>query len=122
MFTLYELVAGRDYWLGRVLRRFPRPDVERMAATFGFLNWLFTLRSTINEALMINTDEFYLSYVDDPLLKERMDFVEELVKSKSDLMSLGAFSMIEGAVLYSSFAFLKPSKLKVRTSERSTRD
>lgn len=36
LFTLYELVAGRDYWLGRVLRRFPRPDVERMAATFGF--------------------------------------------------------------------------------------
>ncbi|PZQ78019.1 ribonucleotide reductase of class Ia (aerobic), beta subunit [Pseudomonas phage vB_PaeP_FBPa8] len=36
LFTLYELVAGRDYWLGRVLKTFPRPDIERMAATFGF--------------------------------------------------------------------------------------
>ena len=114
LFTLYELVAGRDYWLGRVLRRFPRPDVERMAATFGFFELAVhaPFYNKINEALMINTDEFYLSYVDDPLLKERMDFVEELVKNKSDLMSLGAFSMIEGAVLYSSFAFLKHFQAK----------
>lgn len=36
LFTLYELVAGRDYWLGRIMRRFPRPDIQRMASTFGF--------------------------------------------------------------------------------------
>lgn len=114
LFTLYELVAGRDYWLGRVMRRFPRPDIERMAATFGFFELAIhaPFYNKINEALMLNTDEFYLSYVNDPLLKERMEFVEELVKSKSDLMSLGAFSMIEGAVLYSSFAFLKHFQAK----------
>lgn len=109
LFTLYELVAGRDYWLGRVMRRFPRPDIQRMASTFGFfeLNVHAPFYNKINEALMINTDEFYLSYVNDPILKERMEFVEGLVTHKSDLVSLGAFSMIEGAVLYSSFAFLK---------------
>lgn len=109
LFTLYELVAGRDYWLGRVMRRFPRPDIERMASTFGFfeLNIHAPFYNKINEALMINTDEFYMSYVDDPVLKERMDFVEGLVCHKDDLVSLAAFSMVEGAVLYSSFAFLK---------------
>lgn len=114
LFTLYELVAGRDYWLGRVMRRFPRPDIERMAATFGFFELAIhaPFYNKINEALMLNTDEFYLSYVNDPLLKERMEFVEGLVSSKSDLMSLGAFSMIEGAVLYSSFAFLKHFQAK----------
>lgn len=114
LFTLYELVAGRDYWLGRVMRRFPRPDIERMAATFGFFELAVhaPFYNKINEALMINTDEFYMSYVDDPVLSDRMRFVEELVSGKSDLMSLGAFSMIEGAVLYSSFAFLKHFQAK----------
>jgi len=109
LFTLYELVAGRDYWLGRVMRRFPRPDIERMAATFGFfeLNVHAPFYNKINEALLINTDDFYTSYVDDPILKERMEYVEGVVTSDDDLLSLGAFSMIEGAVLYSSFAFLK---------------
>lgn len=109
LFTLYELVAGRDYWLNRIMKRYPRPDINRMASTFGFfeLNVHAPFYNKINEALMLNTDEFYLSYIDDPLLKERMDFIESLVTDKDDLISLGAFSMIEGAVLYSSFAFLK---------------
>jgi ribonucleotide reductase beta subunit family protein with ferritin-like domain len=36
-----------------------------------------------------------------------MEFIESVVCDKDDLVSLGAFSMVEGAVLYSSFAFLK---------------
>lgn len=114
LFTLYELVAGRDYWLNRVMKRFPRPDIERMASTFGFfeLNVHAPFYNKINEALMLNTDEFYMSYVDDPMLKERMDFVEGVVTQENDLLSLGAFSMIEGAVLYSSFAFLKHFQAK----------
>lgn len=114
LFTLYELVAGRDYWLGRIMRRFPRPDIQRMASTFGFfeLNVHAPFYNKINEALMINTDAFYMSYVDDPVLKERMDFVDGLVTDKSDLLSLGSFSMVEGAVLYSSFAFLKHFQAK----------
>lgn len=109
LFTLYELVAGRDYWLGRVMNRFPRPDVERMATTFGFfeLNVHAPFYNKINEALLLNTDEFYEEYVDDPVLKERMDYIDGIVSSDNDLLSLGAFSMIEGAILYSSFAFLK---------------
>lgn len=114
LFTLYELVAGRDYWLNRVMKGFPRPDIERMASTFGFfeLNVHAPFYNKINEALMLNTDDFYMSYVDDPLLKERMDFVEAIVTHGNDLLSLGAFSMIEGAVLYSSFAFLKHFQAK----------
>lgn len=46
LFTLYELVAGRDYWLGRVMRRFPRPDIERMATTFGFFELAIHAPST----------------------------------------------------------------------------
>lgn len=109
LFTLYELVAGRDYWLNRIMKRFPRPDIQRMASTFGFfeLNVHAPFYNKINEALMLNTDAFYASYADDPTLNARMEFVEGLVTSKDDLLSLGSFSMVEGAVLYSNFAYLK---------------
>lgn len=109
LFTLYEIVAGRDYWLNRIMKRFPRPDIQRMASTFGFfeLNVHAPFYNKINEALLLNTDAFYASYVDDPVLKARMDFIEDLVVAKDDLLSLGSFSMVEGAVLYSNFGYLK---------------
>ena len=109
LFTLYELFAGRDYWLGRVMRMFPRPDIERMASTFGFFELAVhaPFYNKINEALHLNTDEFYLSYAKDPLLLERMQFVESIINDEDDLVSLAAFSLVEGAVLYSSFAFIK---------------
>jgi ribonucleotide reductase beta subunit family protein with ferritin-like domain len=57
--------------------------------------------------LHLNTDEFYLDYVNDPVLKERMDFVDSIASSKNDLISLAGFCLIEGSVLYSSFSYLK---------------
>ena len=34
LFTLYELVAGRDYWLGRVMRRFPQVIPEHQLPSY----------------------------------------------------------------------------------------
>lgn len=109
LFTLYELVLGNEYWGGRFKRMFPRHDFRQMGNSFSFaeLNIHAPFYNKINEALMLNTDEFYTSYVDDPILKSRMEFVESLVCDPDDLVSVGAFSMIEGAVLYSAFAYLK---------------
>jgi ribonucleotide reductase beta subunit family protein with ferritin-like domain len=36
-----------------------------------------------------------------------MDFIDSIVSSKNDLVSLAGFSLVEGSILYSSFAFLK---------------
>src|SRR5690606_19685242 len=55
----------------------------------------------------IATDEYYASYREDPVLVDRMAFLDTLVDNPDDLLSLGVFAMMEGAVLYSSFAFLK---------------
>lgn len=109
LFTLYELFAGKDYWTGYAMKRFPRPEIQRMCAVFGAfeLGVHQPFYSRLNELLNLNTDEFYLSYVDDPILKARMDFVENMIASKDDLLSTAVFSLVEGVVLYSSFAFLK---------------
>lgn len=109
LFTLYELVAGNEYWGGRFKRMFPRHDFRQMANSFAFteINVHAPFYNKINEALMLNTDDFYTSYVNDPILKARMEFVESIVCDKDDLVSLGAFSMVEGGILYSAFAYLK---------------
>lgn len=113
LFTLYELVVGDEYWGGRFKRMFPRPEFRRMAAAFQFfeLSVHAPFYNDINNLLGLATDEFYSSYVKDPILKERMEFIDDIVSKKGDitddLMSLAVFSLVEGAVLYSSFAYLK---------------
>ena len=114
LFTKYELFVGEEYWLGRVMKSFPRPEIRRMAAAFGNveLNSHGPFYSKINEELGLATREFYNSYIDNPVLKDRMDFIGKLVDDDDDLVSLAGFSMIEGAVLYSSFAYLKHFQAK----------
>lgn len=108
LFTNYEIIAGNEYWGGRFKRMFPRPDFERMATAFSNmeLNVHAPFYQRVDELLGLNNDEFYTSFINDPVLKERMDFLSSAVTDKDDLYSVGTFSMIEGAILYSSFAFL----------------
>ena len=108
LFTLYELKAGVDYWGGRVMNMCPRPDIQRLCSTISYteMGVHAPFYNKLNEALNLNNDEFYLGYRDDPVLAERMSFVKSMIGDKDALRSVGAFSMIEGAVLYSAFAFL----------------
>lgn len=109
LFTKYEIFVGNEYWLDRVMKKFPRPEIQRMAAAFGHveLNSHAPFYDQINKELGLSTEEFYNSYVEDDTLRERMEFIDQLVASDDDALSLAGFSIVEGAVLYSSFAFLK---------------
>ena len=109
LFLKYELFIGNEYWMGRVLHKFPRPEIARMAAAFGHveLNSHAPFYNKINEELGIATDEFYTSYVNDPALAVRMAFINEMVDSDDDLLSVASFSMMEGSVLYTQFGYLK---------------
>lgn len=113
LFTIYELSVGNDYWQNYVSKVFQRPDIQRMATTFGFMEIGVhaPFYNKINEILGLDTDEFYNSYMDDEILKNRMGWISKRVAKRDTvyniLKSVGIFSMIEGAILYSSFAFLK---------------
>jgi ribonucleotide reductase beta subunit family protein with ferritin-like domain len=80
-----------------------------MAATFGMFELAIHKRfyQKINELLFLHTDEFYGSYSEDPILADRMEFIDGIVSDPDDLVSLAGFALVEGAILYSSFAFLK---------------
>jgi ribonucleotide reductase beta subunit family protein with ferritin-like domain len=109
LFTKYELFVGEEWWGDVVAKRYPRPEIARMASAFAFfeLNVHAPFYAKLNEELGIATDEFYTSYVNDPVLHDRMTFIGAMLENEDELLSLAAFTMLEGAVLYSSFAFLK---------------
>lgn len=109
LFVKYEIFVGTEYWLTRVLNTYPRPEIQRMASVFGMMELAVhaPFYNKLNEVLGLNTEEFYTSYVDDPILKSRVDFLDSVVDSEDDLLSLAAFSIIEGAILFSSFAVFK---------------
>lgn len=109
LFTLYEKLAGTNYWLGRVLNEYDKPAcIERMCTTFGFTEDAVhaPFYNNLNAALNLDTEEFYNEYKEDEVLTKRMDFIGSCINHSDAVVSHGAFSMVEGAILYSSFAFL----------------
>jgi ribonucleoside-diphosphate reductase beta chain len=109
LFTLYELKAGADFWNGKFTRIFKRPEMRRMASVFSMFELAIhkPFYQKLNEVLHIDNDEFYMEYVNNPVLVERMEFIDNVITSKNDLFSLAVFSMVEGCILYSNFAYLK---------------
>jgi len=110
LFTKYEQIIGDDFWLGFVFKKFPRPaDVQPMAAMFAAMELQVHAKfySKLNEELGLATDAFYTEYKEDPVLSERIKFLKDTVYGKDDLRALGGFTFGEGAVLYTSFAYLK---------------
>lgn len=109
LFTQYELHIGDEFWSGKFKRMFPRPDIQRAANAFAFteINSHAPFYDLINKTLSLATDEFYDSWKEEPILVDRMNFVEDHLKTNDPYKCLAAFSFMEGAVLYSSFAFIK---------------
>ena len=110
LFSKYEHIIGDEFWINFVMKKFPRPaDIQPMAAMFGAMELAVHLNfyKTLNEELGIATDEFYDSYKEDEELKQRIDYLENVLNQNDDLRALGGFTFGEGAILYTSFAFLK---------------
>lgn len=109
LFTLYELKAGNDYWGNRYKRIMKGPEFHRLASVYTMYELAVhkPFYSKINEALSLDSDEFYTEYTQDPILSSRMEFIGRVLDDPNDLVSIGAFSMVEGGILYSNFAFLK---------------
>jgi ribonucleoside-diphosphate reductase beta chain len=109
LFSLYELKAGSEYWGNRFTNIFQRHEFQRMGHTFAMFELAIhkPFYKRINELLHLESDEFYTGYVKDAALKARIKFIDKVINHEDDLVSLAAFSMVEGVILYTSFAYLK---------------
>lgn len=109
LFSLYETHAGDEFWLGRFRKIFDGAEFHRMASVFGMfeLSIHSPFYNKINQLLHLDNPEFYLSYLDNPALTQRMNHIADIINDPSELVALGGFSMVEGVVLYSNFGYLK---------------
>lgn len=111
LFSIYELLIGDEFWNGRFLKMFEdySSEFHRMGAVFAMVELAIhaPFYNKINQLLHLDKPEFYLSYEEEEVLRLRIDHIQKIINHENPLVSLGTFSMVEGVVLYSSFAFLK---------------
>jgi len=109
LFTKYELIVGDEYWGGMVKNTFKQPDIGLMADSFSYFESNVHARfyNRINELLGLADEDFHRSWQYDPVLANRVNYLDEIISSNDVPLSLAVFSLMEGCILYSSFAFLK---------------
>lgn len=109
LFSLYETHAGDEYWGGRFKNMFDGAEFHRMGSVFSMFELAIhaPFYNKINQLLHLDTPEFYLSYQNNEILKSRIAHIGQIISDPDDAVSLAMFSMVEGVILYSSFAFLK---------------
>lgn len=109
LFTQYEAKLGEDYWSNKFMKIFPRHEFQRWGATASFIELQVhaPFYRKLNEVMSLEVDGFYDEYKEDPVLLERMNYIDEILRNGSDLESIAAFALLEGVVLFSAFAFFK---------------
>lgn len=109
LFSIYETHAGDEYWGRRYKEIFEGFEFHRMASTFSMIELAVhgPFYNKINELLHLDDEEFYLSYLKDPVLTERVNHIGAMIGDPNDMISVATFSLVEGAILYSAFGFLK---------------
>jgi ribonucleotide reductase beta subunit family protein with ferritin-like domain len=108
--TQYELMIGGDeLWGGKIAKLFPRPEIQRMAACFSNveLGSHAPFYDLANKVMGTSTDEFYDSWKKDPILAERIAFINECAASTNPLEVTAALAFLEGAVLFTAFGYFK---------------
>lgn len=109
LFSLYETHAGSEYWGNRFKKMFDGAEFHRMASVFSMFELAVhaPFYNKINQLLHVDTPEFYMSFQDNQVLSDRIKHIGDIIDHENDLVSLGMFSMVEGVILYSNFAYLK---------------
>lgn len=107
LFTLYETRAD-EYWGTVIKNMFPRPEIQELASLNAAMELSVHRRvyDKLNQLLHVSSDEFYESYKQSETMQSRMDFLDHYLVYGSNLEKIAAFCFAEGAVLFSSFAFL----------------
>lgn len=109
LFLKYELIVGEEFWMGLIMKVFPRPEVKIAAAILGMieLGVHAEFYNQINIILGLDKDSDYVAFADDPILSERVNWLEEVLSGEDKLLATMVFSMTETALLFSSFSILK---------------
>lgn len=110
LFLKYERIVGEEFWLSLVAQLFPRPEVKLACSILGMAELAIHAEfyDQINKVLGLDSDEDYTAYVEDPILLERVEWLEGLTSDTEDpLGSMIVFGLTETALLFGNFSILK---------------
>lgn len=109
MFLQYELIVGEEFWIGRVMKAFPRPEIARAASIVAMVELAVhaPFYDKINVVLGLDKDEDYVAYKEDEELVERRRWLAEALSDEDDISAVLAFGLTETQLLFSSFSILK---------------
>ena len=109
LFLQYELIVGEEFWMGTIAKVFPRPEVKLAASVIAMTELAVHAEfyDQINIQLGLDSDEYYSEYKQNPVLKERMDWLDEVLSGEDKILASIVFSMTETAILFSAFSILK---------------
>lgn len=108
LFVRYELMVG-DMWQ-KVAKIFPRPEIQLVSSVIEMVERAVHAEfyNQINTQLGLDTEEHYTAFLEDPILRERVEWLGGLLNVEDDpILATIIFSMTETAILFSSFAILK---------------
>lgn len=110
IFTQLE-IGVQEYWSHKVMKWFPKPEIQQMASTFGSFEAIhISAYSHLSETLGLPESE-YSQFLLDPSMKAKIDRIGEMLERDSSdeeiAISLAIFSAFtEGVSLFSNFAIL----------------
>lgn len=126
MFRKYEDNVA-DFWVDVFMRYFQSAECKEGALVFGMMERAVHERfyDKINKVFGTDTDEHYLSYLQDPVFKERAKWLGETLDSEDKHLVCLVFGLVEGVSLFSMFALLRSFQAngynKIATTVKGTK-
>lgn len=108
MFRKYEDNVA-EFWTDVFMRYFKSPECKEGALVIAAVERAVHERfyDKINKVYGTDTDDHYMSYLQDPVFKERAKWLGETLKSEDKHLVCLVYGLVEGVSLFSMFALLR---------------
>lgn len=105
-FVPYEIEV-ECYWIGRMWKRFPHPELRGLFVTIGSFEHIHT---DGYDQLLVSWDvdlSKYKQFFESPLFKERRQLIDDALNGDDDMKSISTMALVEGVALFAQFAYLQ---------------
>lgn len=108
MFRKYENDVA-SFWTDVYAKYFKAPECQEGALVIGMVERAIheVFYDKINKVFGLDNDESYLSYLTDPIFKDRAKWLGKTLKGKDKHLTCLVFGLVEGVSLFSMFALLR---------------
>lgn len=107
-FRKYEDDIAR-FWTDVYAKFFQAPECLEGSAVINVVERAVHERfyDKVNKVFGLDDDEFYLSYLDDPIFKDRVKWLGETLRGSDKKLTCLVYGLVEGVSLFSMFALLR---------------